>query len=187
MKVTQLLRRPYHSLATRLEESLKPKLEEPYRYVAEAFTREKQFRPGSILRDPTLNKLGLHPLRMALSFGCRWERTRRSGPPTAKELADHAAFFRQNGYVAVHNFAGAERFEVIKKEVDAIVANESYYHHEQDGSTQIKRARLNRQSAPACDALLRDPRLTELVRLTSGFSVQRVDPPVQAQLFSRRA
>jgi hypothetical protein len=134
-------------------------------WLVQVFTWSKSFRSNPIIGSPTLNRLGLHVLRVAAAEGLFQWRLWLLSPLVGRE---DRKMFREQGYILKRDFLPPEAFAALKGELQG-------YRGEitdvQEGDTRTQRVLLTRkalQGLPRCRALVETPALDRAMRYASS-------------------
>lgn len=134
-------------------------------WFLQLLTTAKAFNQNPIIGSHTLNRMGLHVLRVLISHGIMGARMWLLGIGLPRE---DRQFFRKNGYLLKTDFLEDELFQQLKQEAQ----NYSGETREgRQGNTLTHRAVLfpeARQSVPAIDSLLSSSNFRKLCRYTTG-------------------
>ena len=174
-----------------MRNNLSPSILGASRNFVDIFSQRKDFQGGA-LGNPTLNQLGLHPLRMLATDGCLGIRRRllQLKGTHASAASDLDGFFR-DGVSVIHPFLPGEQFAAVHAEIKALTREKAAQHrlpenkHKPgfgdkqhfpggfdrfDGSTLNRFFTIDDQQLPATSLAIRDPRLASLCELASGFA-----------------
>lgn len=138
----------------------------------ELFTPAKSFRTNPILGNPTLNKLGLHVIR--LWFGHNIMRFRMWLFSFAVSPEDHQQY-QQQGFIIKENYLDEEAFQRLEQEIRAFHSTETRYCNQ--GDTKTQRTLLDPdtlQQLPEMAKLTRSKAFRRLMRYTAGHAMQPV-------------
>ena len=158
--------------------------------IADIVSARKEFS-GGLVGSPTLNRLGLHPLRMLATDALLKTRRLVLAPKHSKSLchSDLASFLR-DGLVLVHPFYPDHAFSALRAEVRALIGETAHAfprpHNDSergfggrrsfpggfdrfDGSTLNRFVEIDATRSPLAAAAIRDPRLVHLCEMASGF------------------
>jgi hypothetical protein len=160
----------------------------PLRELLDVLGPRKDFG-GRFVGSPTLNRLGLHPARIALSDACLWARRRQLAPlglpPELAPLVDE-------GVAAIPGFLEGPVLEAVRAEARARVAAAAELRPAPrptvrgfgprepfdggfdrfDGDTLNRFVEIDPARTPACAAAVRAPRLARLCAAAAGFRHQ---------------
>jgi hypothetical protein len=154
-----------------------------WRQMWELLGARKDFR-GDWVGDPTLNRLGLHPARIALADLCLALRRRQLRPPR-----DAAGDLARDGVVVIPDFLPPAQFHRVRAEVTAVLARLEQSQPPRsrgergfgdrhpfaggfdryDGGTLNRFVDIDSDSLPATAEAIRSRELAELCAYAAGF------------------
>jgi hypothetical protein len=149
-------------------------------YLAALATGAKSFRDNPVIGNPTLNRMGLHVVRMRQAEAMADRRRRDLLHLIA---ADDAAAFRRDGFVLKQNYLPAPLFEALKQEA---LSCQAAARDMIQGDTVTRRIALDRQTLaglPHVRGLVENPQWLGLVRYVASSAL---NPLIYIQtIFSR--
>jgi hypothetical protein len=136
--------------------------------------------------NPTLNRLGLHPARIALANSMLRLRRLQSGP---RDQAPELTTLYRDGVVVLENFLPSAHFGRLQSEVREVCAQAARRHPIQestekgfgrkkpfdggfdryDGGTLNRFHEITEERTPCCAALLRSETLRQYCQLAAGY------------------
>lgn len=141
----------------------------------------KSFEANPILGSRLLNRLGLHPARVALAAAMtrwRWSLLRQLMP------ADLRARFHRDGFVAIEGFVGDVELAAIRRELGALAGAA---REMTQGDTRTQRVLLDAAAMRRTPALRRLARGRHLLDLLSYASARWHPPRMYVQRIRRGA